>query len=312
MTKQLRFVALFVILAFVLALVPAAFAQDGTFGLSDEDFALLTDANANSSAAETLAYNFNLALNVTGIEDAEVSADISGTGVLGLSGSPVFSMVTTGSATSNGDTTPTELEVRLVGDMIYWNVGEGWQGSAVEDAMSGAMGSAGNLPINPADLMSGDMGDMGDMGGMMGDLATLDLSSYVGLERLDDMDGAAHFNLSVDVAGLLASEELSGIFGMALGGAMGGGSDMSPEQAAQMGQMFGMMFGDATFEVDQYVNLETELVQRTVLSINLPLESLMGTPGAAVDLMFDISLSSYNEPISVEVPENVEMAEIGG
>lgn len=312
MTKQFRFVALFVILAFVLALVPATFAQDETFGLSADDAALLSNANNNSAAADSLAYAFNLALNVTGVEDAEVSADISGTGELDMSDSPAFSMTTSGSATANGDTTPTEVEVRFVGDMIFWNVGEGWQGSALEDAMGAATGAAGNLPINPADLMSGDMSSMGEMGDMMGGLATLDLSSYVGMERLEDADGAAHFATTLDVAGLLSSEELSGMFGMALGGVMGGGSDMDPEQAAQMGQMFGMMFGDATFQIDQYVNIETEMIERTVLSINLPLESLMGTPGAAVELIFDISLSSYNEPVSIEAPADFEVAELGG
>lgn len=306
--KYLRFAVLFTVLALILALVPAAFAQDETFGLGDDDFALFSAANANSSAAGSLAYAFVLNLEVTGIEDSEVSANIEGSGEINLA-DVAFSMVTTGSAVMNGEETATPLELRVVGDTLYVNAGDdGWQGIKLDDAATAFAGGAG-LPVNPDDLMSGDLSDLGPMGGMMGDLATLDTTQFVGIERLDDVDGLAHFSTSLDIVGLLTSEELSGVIGMALGGAMGGGQEMTPEQASQMGQMLGMMFSDATFTLDQYVNPDTEYVENTVLSINLPLEALVGAPGAAVSITFDIALSNFDEPVSIEVPENVTMSE---
>ncbi|MBN8638010.1 MAG: hypothetical protein J0M07_22020 [Anaerolineae bacterium] len=306
--KYTRFAVLFCLLALLVAVVPA-FAQDETFGLSPEDFALFSAANANSAAAQSLAYDFTLDLTVAGIEDTEVSGSINGTGELSTADMQ-FSLATTGSLTANGEETPTIVEVRVIGDMVYFNIGEGWQGSKLEDLAATAGGAAG-LPVNPEDLASGDLSGMGDMGGMMGDLATLDSTEYVSMERLDDMDGRAHFSTALDIAGLLTSEELSGVVGMALGGAMGGGSEMTPEQAAQMGQMMGMMFADATFTLDQYVNVETELVDQTVLTINLPLEAILGAPGAVVSLTFDINLKNFDQPVSIEVPENVTMVESG-
>ena len=300
--KYMRFAVLFCLLALLVAVVPA-FAQDETFGLSPEDYALFSAANANSAAAQSLAYDFTLELTVAGIEDAEVSGAINGTGELSTADMQ-FSLVTTGSLTANGEETPTNVEVRVIGDTVYFNVGEGWQGSPLTDLAETAGGAAG-LPVDPEELMSGDLSGMGDMGGMMGDLATMDGSEFVSMERLDDADGLAHFSTSLDIAGLLTSEELSGVVGMALGGAMGGGSEMTPEQAAQMGQMMGMMFAEATLTLDQFVNAETEMVENTVLAINLPLDTLMGTPGAVVALTFDISLKNYDQPVSIEVPEDV-------
>lgn len=306
--KYMRFAVLFTLLALLVAVVPA-FAQDGTFGLSPEDYALFSAANANSAAAQSLAYDFTMELTVAGIEDSDISATINGTGELSTT-DMMFSMTTTGSVNANGDELPTNIEVRVIGDMVYFNLGEGWQGSALEDLASTAGGAAG-LPVSPEDLMSGDLSGMGDMGASMGDLASFDGTKYVSMERLDDADGLAHFSTSLDIAGLLTSEELSGVIGMALGGAMGGGSEMTPEQAAQMGQMMGMMFSDATLTLEQFINAETEMVENTVLSINLPLEALMGTPGALVSLTFDINLSNYDAPISIEVPEDVTMMESG-
>jgi hypothetical protein len=62
-----------------------------------------------------------------------------------------------------------------------------------------------------------------------------------------------------------------------------------------------------TFE--QYVNTETELVDRAVLTVNLPLEQLFGE-GALVTLEFDVQLSGYGEAVSVEAPAEFEPFEM--
>lgn len=308
--KNLRFAVLFTVLALVLALVPGAFAQDGTFGLGEADFALFSAANANSASATSFTYEFALDLAVTGIEDGEATATINGSGAMSSEDGIAFSLVTEGTAVSNGEETPTNVEIRVIGDMLYVNTGEGWQGAKLEDVASIAGGAAG-LPISPEDMMSGDMSDLGPMGDMMGGLAGFDPSGYISIERLDDADGLAHFSASLDVAGLLASDELSVILGMAVGGAMGSGDEMTAEEAGQMGQMLGMMFGDASVTLDQYVNVDTEMVERAVLSINFPLENLVGEPGAGIMLTFDIQLSAFGEAVSIEVPADVEIMESG-
>jgi hypothetical protein len=43
-------------------------------------------------------------------------------------------------------------------------------------------------------------------------------------------------------------------------------------------------------------------VNRTVLAVTLPLEGLLGAPGAGIDLTFDINLSGYGQSFKVEAP----------
>ena len=315
--KHFRLVVLFTLVALMVALVPASFAQVETFGLSTEDFELFTAANANISSLSDFAYDFTLDLLVSGIEDADISGTLNGVGAIG-SGDGAFSLDVNGSFTADGETQPADIEIRVVGGNVYFNVGDqGWQGATLEELMAFGGSAAGGmgLPVNPEDLADGDLSGMEGMEGMsdaMADLASLDPSEYVSITRLDDEDGQAHFSPSLDICSLLSSEEFAGLIGGAMAMEMGGDSgEMTEEEVKQAGMMVAMMFGTATLTFDQYVNVETELVERAVLDIQLPLDQLLGE-GALVSLTFDISLSNFGEPVTIEVPADVEMLEMEG
>jgi hypothetical protein len=223
---------------------------------------------------------------------------------------------------SGGETTPINLELRVIGNMLYINNNnEGWQGSTLDELMSQATGMAGvtgeELPVDPEELASGDLSELEDMMGMegMGDavmaLATLDPETFVSMTRLADANGLAHFIVDVSIADLLGSPAVAPMIGAAMGGAMGGSTggtetQMTEEQLQQMSSMFSQMFEDATITVDQYVDTATSYVEQTVLDISIPLLGLVGMP-VTFGVNFDIDLMDYGVEVPVEVPANVEM-----
>lgn len=313
--KPLRLVVLFALVALMVAVVPASFAQEETFGLSAENFELFTAANANTSAESDFTYDFTLDLQISGIEDVDISGTLNGTGAIG-SGDGAFSLDVTGIYTANGQTEPIDAEIRVVGGNVYFNIGDqGWQGATLEELLSFGGSAAGGmgLPVDPEDLVDGDLSGMEGMEGMsdaMADLATLDPGEYVSITRLDDADGLAHFSTSFDIGSLLSSEEFAGLIGGVIAMQMGADAgEMSEEEVKQAGMMVAMMFGSTSMTLDQYVNVETELIERMVLDVQLPLDQMLGE-GALVSLTFDISLSNFGEPVTIEVPAGVEMLEM--
>ncbi|MBL8131309.1 MAG: hypothetical protein JNL42_05590 [Anaerolineae bacterium] len=293
----------FFALVAVLVLAPAAFAQDTTFGLSDSDFALWTGANAASASFSTLTLDFTADLSVAGIEGANVAANLVGSAAIDTAGA--FSLLVTGDINDGTQTQAVNFEARLVGDMIYVNLGDGngWQGGKAEEAMSGfssAFAAGSGLPVDPAALASGDLsGLMGneDVMGAMAGLASLDPSSFIAIAR-SDADGLAQFNINLSISDLLQQPAVGGL----LGSQMSGGAEMTEAEMQQMGAMLGMMFGEAVLSFDQYVDTSTNLVERGVFTINLPLSALGMGEGAGVNLVFDIDLTSYNQPVTVEAP----------
>lgn len=311
--NTLRRLSLATLMALLLLVVPTLFAQE-TFGLSDEDFTLLTTANATSFGGDPLAYEFtaNLSMNAMG---SDGSANLSGSGVVGGDETtPLFLLAVTGEFVDSGDTTPVNAELRLVGDTLYWSEdGTSWQGGAVEDIVSQfssmtSMMGGGALPVNPDDLASGDLSGLAGMEGFseaMTALASLDPSEFVSMSR-DDADGLAHFTVDLSLSDLLSSPALAPLFAMGMSGGATG-TEMTPEQIQQMTQGMAMMFSGATVTLEEYVDQETSLIQRAVLDINVPLSMMTGSADAAVLFNFDINLSGYGDPVSVEAPEGATM-----
>jgi hypothetical protein len=312
--KKFRLGFALVVLALVLAIVPAVLAQD-TLGASQADYDAWTAANASIADISTVSYDFTTKLGVTGMGDTNVSADLKGTGVIDTE-NEAFQLDVTGSVVQGTDTTPVNLGVRIVDGNIYYSTdgGETWQGSKLDDAMSSfgsgfAQGSG--LPVNPTDLQNGDLSSLTsnpEAEAVMKALSELKPSDFLALTRTDS-GSTAQFTLKLDVAKLLASPALAPMFsGLAAMGSSGDSSApaMTDAQMQQMQAMMGAMFSTATITVDQYVDTATSKLSRTTLDIGLPLDSMVG-PGAAVNLNFDINLSKYDEAVSVEAPANAKM-----
>jgi len=320
--KKFRLSFALMVLALILALVPAVFAQDETFGLSTEDFNTWTSANAASVAADSLSYDFTATLDVAGIQSTNVSANLKGTGALSGGDNPAFQLDVTGTVTQNDTVTPVNLGVRLVGENIYFNLGDnsGWQGAKLQDAMQ-AFGQGftqgSGLPLNPSDIAKGDLSGLTSSPAAMSALTALSQlnpADFLSLTRKDDA-GLADFTLALNIEKLLSSPALTPLIasGMSAGSTSGTGAaapsqptDAELAQAKQTQTMLGAMFTTSKVTVDQYIDPATNMVQRTVLDINIPLDNIMG-PGAVVKMNFDLNLSKYGEPVTVEVPADAKM-----
>lgn len=319
--KKFRLSVALLVLALVLAIVPAVLAQD-TLGASQGDFDLWTSANAAFSTISTVSYDFTAKVAATGVGSSNVTADLTGTGAIDTNkDKPAFQLDVTGTVVQGTDTQNVNLGVRIVDGIIYYNDGTGWKGEKLDDvasSLSSGLGSTSGLPVNPTDLQNGNLSSLEsnpEAAAAMQALSQLKPSDFLSLVRTDN-GGTAQFTLKVDVAKLLASPALTSLFsGMA--GAMGGASSgdtsgaatapaMSDAQMQQMQAMVGAMFSTATVTLDQYVDTASKMVQRTVLTVALPLDTMVG-PGAAVNVSFDINLSKYNEPVTVTAPDGATM-----
>ena len=314
--KKFRFSVLLLVLALLIASVSVVLAQD-TLGASQDDYNLWTTANANFATVNTLTYNFTATLNVTGMSDPtdNVSANLTGSGVLDKTDmqNPSFQLDVTGSATQGGTSTPVTAGVRITGGNVYFTSdGTNWQGEALSDissSMSSMFGqgfgaATGSAEATPPSLSS--ISSNPEAMQMMQALSQIKPSDFLTLTRADN-NGLADFTLNIDIAKLLSSPAFTSAMNTAMSSASSeGAASTDVAQAQQYLGMAQMLFSTAKITLDQYVDPSSQLVQRTVLDVNVPLDSLMG-PGAGVKANFDISLSNYNQPVTVQVPANVTM-----
>jgi len=304
----MKYTRILVVIAALFCFVLPTFAQD--FGLGEDDGALLVSAVDSSAAAGSFSYEFTAAVVTAGMgEGGDVAIDIAGSGVVSADG---FTMIVTGEITANGDSIPADLEIRVIEEAIYINIGGQWLSITGEDVtslgdMAGGMGAAGGLPFDPNALMNGDVGEFGDA---MAALNDLDATDFVAQARLEDEDGQARFQTSFDVAALLSNEDFGTFFSSILeqAAAQSGQDmdDMSPAQMGMMVQMMGVMLEDATFTFDQLVDLESNTVSGASLVMDVPLDAMTGEEGAGVLLNFDIELSGYGDSYTIEVPEDAQ------
>lgn len=300
--KKFRLSAALLLLALVLALVPAAFAQDGTFGASQEDFDLWTAANsALTSSAASIEFSLSVAATGLGESTDDVTADVTGTGAFDLTDmeNPVVQLDVTGTTMQGTTETPVNLNLRIVDGIVYTNDGDGWTQEPLEDQLSSLTDELGGMTgaeVDPSDLSSDE--SMTEAMNMFGDLK---IEEFVSLDVSDDA-GSRKFSLSFDVAGFIGSPAIASMMSGFMGMSGGEAPEMSDEQMEQMSQMMGAMFGDATVTFDEWVDPASQALNRAVLDIDFPLEAIMG-PGAGITLNFDASLSNHGEPVTVEAPE---------
>src|SRR3954469_22681884 len=228
--KKFRLSVALLVLALVLAIVPAVLAQD-TLGASQGDYDLWTTANTTTAAVSTVSYDFTAKLDVAGMGDSNVTADLKGTGVIDTNKeNPAFQLDVTGSLVQGKDTTPVNLGVRIVGGNIYVSTdGTTWQGEKLTDVTSSltqGLGSTSGLPIKPSDLSSGNLSSLSSnpqAEAAMQALSQLKPSDFLTLKR-DDVNGQAHFTLNIDVAKLLASPAIASLMTTAASAAVTSGT----------------------------------------------------------------------------------------
>jgi len=306
--KNYRMVALLAVFALLVALVPASFAQDMTFGLSQDDFNALTAATTATASATSAQFTFTTSL-IASAEGSSGSLDLTGTGAFD-SAAGVFQLSIDGSADMGDGSgeTPLTAELRVVDGSLYAQVpamlGPQWLEVTPEELGQMTEGMTASLPFSPDALASGDMSGMEGMEGMsevMMALATLQPEQYIAMTRNGDQ-----FTTTLDITGLLGSEEIQTAIrsGIAANAEQMEESGMTEAEINEMLANLPAALEGTTVTLDQYVT--DGMISRVVVDLALNADpSVMGQEGEAGSfaLNFDISLSGYNQPVTVEVPE---------
>jgi hypothetical protein len=303
--KNYRMVALLAVFALLLTLVPASFAQDMTFGLSQDDYSALMAATAATASATSAQFTFTANFAAAG-EGSTGALDMTGTGAFD-STSGVFQLAVNGQA-DMGDgsgATPISAELRVVNGSLYAQVpamlGPQWLEVTPEELGQMTESMTSSLPFSPDALASGDTTGMEGMSDAMMALATLQPEDYVAMVRNGDQ-----FTTTLDITGLLGSEEIQAAIrsGIAANADEMESSGMSEAEINAMLANLPAALQGTTATLDQYVT--DGMVSRMVLALALNVDpSAIGETGeaASLALTFDISLSAFNQPVTVAVPE---------
>lgn len=295
-----RVVLVLAALIAVLVFVPGVGAQD-TFGLSAEDFALFTGANAASAQFETFDYSFILDMAVEAEGDA-FGLDMTGAGLIGDS---AFSMKLDGNAEGLG---PIDMELRVVDSVVYVNgVDPSLEWVSISESeftqLSDTFGD--QLPINPNDLATSEdpiaaLGiDDAAMGDIMGNFMTFDPNAYVTLERLPDEGGNAVFKGDLLLSDLASSELAMSLVAAGISSDENISFEDAQAQAQGVMAMAGPVLVGSEVSLTQYINTGSNMVDRSILRLNFG----GGDMPFVVDFTFDITINEYAPAnISIETP----------
>jgi hypothetical protein len=288
-----------VLLALALAVVPAALAQDETFGASQEDFDNWTEANLSTFSQSTFSFDGTFSFEVALGEDAQ-SGDLNLSGVvINDPDNPGFQLDVTGTFVDGGESEDVTLNLRLIDGNIYINDGSGWKFGTQEEAsamLGEDLASESGGMFDPSMFSGGmsDMSSMGDMSSMMEGLEGLNPSDFLSL----NVDGDV-YTLSLDLGALLSSPAISGLIVGFIAPVGPESEGFTEEQTVQMGQMIAMMFADAEISFAETVDPSTQFISNAALNIDLG-------PSSGLALNFNVNLSGFNETVNIEVPEGAE------
>ncbi|HLV34415.1 MAG TPA: hypothetical protein VKY59_04840 [Spirillospora sp.] len=308
MPEKFRLTLFLTLVAVLMIGVPATLAQE-TFGLSVEDFALFSSPNTD---ADSVSFNFSLDLNVTGAPDGAVNIALTGTGVIGTdsAGLPVADLVIGGNADTPDGSSPVELQFRVIDGVLYMNMGDGsgWIGQPLDEMLEG-LEDFSPVPLDPTEMdPSSDPEAMEALGSIMGALANMDPTEFIGIARLGDTNGQAHFQVNINLSAFLSSDAFTELMNAA--GEMSGDESM-----AGMGMMMSMLFQNMSLTFDQFIDLTDNRVRQGILDFMMNLNpAMMGAESAEpVDVRFrlDVSNLQYNVPVSVSAPEGAMMMPSG-
>ena len=294
----------------LLALAAGAAAQNETFGLSEEDYALLDAANARSAAAAAYRFEYAASLAVTGFGES-INLDAGGAGVV-VQDDTLDLQATIAGTIAGMDSGTFDLEVRLVNGQLYVD-----QFDSLLGGRTGWRRDNGELQTLLSEVLGGTF-DIAALENPESPFSAIDPSAFVTIARLDDVieNGAslAHFRATLSFSDLLNTPETI----LALLGT----PSLSPAESRAMAQTTAQILSalvrasDVTF--DQYINPETEFVERAALSIVLELnpaileaelaelemaEALPSGETVTLSLSIEVTLSDYNAPLRVEIPE---------
>jgi hypothetical protein len=335
--KSMSRILFMLVMAAVLATLPALKVNaqgDQCFGLSGGDCQLLQAAGGASSTAKLTSFvaDYSLTFKVTGTGD-DVDVKITGNGPISIDPTKLQGDMTSNptaffaaltlsntismSVTTAGKTESNNVEIRIVGDKVYFKDDQTtkgqWMWSSISGAMSGnpAIGSTLGSATGGAGAASQMMSDPA----VMAALAKLPYAAgFIVAQRSADEDiggeKSAHFVFNVNVLTLLKSPELKAA-ALALAQAAGQPTEeieTQLQQATSMGEAF---LKDLKIGVHQYVGTTDQTLHGLGLDFSLKVDpATMGmlsgdtssTSTTPVDLNFNflVKLTKVGEKVTVE------------
>ena len=301
-----------VVLALMLAAMPAA-AQDGTFGLDDDDFALFLGVNGDSATQTQYTFDYDVNFDLSGDQVPPVAIALGGTGILDIPNEQInFSI--DGTVDVAGEAIPLSAELRLLSEQLYGqavnpDTGEatGWFSINADEVVDGidtdAVSDVALESFADGAGVSSDDFNPGALLLALDDLSSIDPQDFIGISR----DGDA-FATSIDLNTIAADPSVADALVQVL---VASGIESDANDEIVMGMTFVMdqvatSLEDATFTLDQQINPATQLVQGANLTLELPLDLSMLDAGALdMGLTIDVDLSSFGEPAGLQEPENV-------
>jgi len=319
-----RFLSIILVIVLALALVPAVGAQDdGCFGLSAEDCAVIQGAYANTDAT-SFFQEFSIEFSATNLAalaalapggPEEITFSVTGSGPFVFTGEgdiPVamaLDMVVNAAGLMDEAIVDAAVPFAIVDGFMYSIFGEAGELVGLPiDSLTESAGEADGglgLPVNPADLAGGlegaEFDSLADLLGGADDAGAAaggaGLDAYTTYTRDGDV-----FTFDFDLGLFLTSPEFNELFAL-LGGLAG------EENAATLGLVQGLLAGVvADIGVVQYVNPELNIVDRLTFTtdVELDLGALFGSTDMEpimLNLVFDVQVSQINGEFAIAAPE---------
>lgn len=312
--KHTRCLFSVLMVVFLMAMPLSALAQDTTnpmcSGLSDEDCALMMEAQANLATATSFAIPaMEVSLNLNASPEESISVLLKGSGEIMLPTADnglLLHLVLTDLAMEPSDSkVPEAAEIIVKDNMQFVNVDGQWYGEEMsEDDLASLQDTVGQV----SGVAGSDLGALG-----------VDMTGVVTVERGDDVEmmdmTMAHFKTSLDIGKLLIAVLSSPNLGALLGesGEDLGLGELSPEDMAMMGMFLTPMLAGTTLSVENWFGVDDQYLHKMVvdMQINIDMSMFGGEESVPITgaIYVDLELDQINETFEVEVPESYKPLE---
>jgi len=319
----MKFLPKSILLVVVLMVASACSAAFETAGLSADDAALLSNAiNVDPTTLNTdFDYSFNLTIDAAGetgtvtTEGRGISDPANGNSLLTMAGE------VSGFPDLGGETLPYDLEIRTINtnDLYIRGVASlidpsmdpnQWvylpADTTTQMALSQAPGASDTGVIQDGEV------DVAGVYSAVNENFFGSAANYITAERVEDMDGLAHFTLDLQIGEWLASEELTtGL--QTLIPTLAGDAVPAEEIEASMEQMnmamgmASMIASGGTYQLDYFVDPDSGTLTRAMITFVLDIDPEMlggeGEPGT-IDLTLDVNFKEFGPDSVVVAPED--------
>ncbi len=317
--RAARRATLFVGVFLMLILAPGVRAQQP----ESPDTTLLTQAIQATAAATTYRFNFTLRFDAAGIPGGGIALDINGSGTFARGEfGPSVDLVLNGTGHVGNRPAPTSIKARIINGIFYFNLSgsDRWSGARlnellplVEDVMVSNF-VQGFTGLSAGTTASGTINDptvRAALDRVTVALGQVDFSRFAVIQRLPDeaVDDAptAHFVGQIALADLARSDEVVGLLVDLVRVGNPAQPDLSDSERAAVGALFSRIFSQSSLTLDQYAGIDDGFLHRWSAHGDVLIDpTTLDRQGNAVHLGldFDLRLTDFNQPASVDIPSN--------